>query len=421
MPEWPMRRLSDLVSLPNGQVDPQRFPYSQQVLIAPDHVESGTGRLLESLTASEQGAVSGKYIVHAGDVVYSKIRPALRKATIAKLDGLCSADMYPMTPSLEIDSRYLLAVLVGENFSRFAESVSGRTQFPKLNRRELGEYSFPLPSLIEQRRITQILESADLHTGKIDDILGKLELWRTAAIRESFAVSLRDGPMSSVGEIFAIKAGITLGPDRQPREKASKYLRVANVQRGRIDLRDVALLEASRSEQVELQLMVGDLLVVEGHANPGEIGRCALVGPDAAGLLYQNHLFRLRSNVIDPEFAELWLNSDEVRAYWRRVSATSSGLYTINSNMLRDLPFPVVSRGAEADIIASHRLITARIRSERGHLTKLQALKQGLMEDLLSGRVRVPIRSGEACLLRGAGDRTLLRLGRQSGLPGGLR
>src|SRR5689334_16314380 len=130
MPEWPMRRLSDLVSLPNGQVDPQRFPYSQQVLIAPDHVESGTGRLLESLTASEQGAVSGKYIVHAGDVVYSKIRPALRKATIAKLDGLCSADMYPMTPSLEIDSRYLLAVLVGENFSRFAESVSGRTQFP---------------------------------------------------------------------------------------------------------------------------------------------------------------------------------------------------------------------------------------------------------------------------------------------------
>jgi type I restriction enzyme, S subunit len=162
------------------------------------------------------------------------------------------------------------------------------------------------------------------------------------------------------------------------------------VQRGRIDLSNIAFLQASGLERAELQLMPGDLLVVEGHANSGEIGRCALVETDEAGLLYQNHLFRLRSTEMNPEFAELWLNSDDARAYWRRMSATSSGLYTINSQMLRALRFPVVSYEDRAEAINSQRLVGGKIKAARAKLVKLRAIQRGLSDDLLTGRVRVP-------------------------------
>ena len=55
------------------------------VLVAPDHIESETGRLLARQTASEQGAISGKYLFNRGDIVYSKIRPYLRQSGARRL------------------------------------------------------------------------------------------------------------------------------------------------------------------------------------------------------------------------------------------------------------------------------------------------------------------------------------------------
>lgn len=81
--KWQTRPLPSIVQVASGQVDPRNEPYRSMVLVAPDHVESGTGRLLTRKTAGEQHAISGKYVVNRGDIVYSKIRPYLRKAILA--------------------------------------------------------------------------------------------------------------------------------------------------------------------------------------------------------------------------------------------------------------------------------------------------------------------------------------------------
>lgn len=69
---WEVVRFSRLVAIAEGQVDPKKEPYSSMILIAPNHIESGTGRLLELTTAADQSAESGKYIYEAGAVIYSK-------------------------------------------------------------------------------------------------------------------------------------------------------------------------------------------------------------------------------------------------------------------------------------------------------------------------------------------------------------
>jgi type I restriction enzyme S subunit len=132
-------------------------------------------------------------------------------------------------------------------------------------------------------------------------------------------------------------------------------------------------------------------LIVEGHANPHEIGRCAIATEAVAGLLFQNHLFRLRSRGLDEQFAELWLNSQFVRAYWHRVCSTSSGLNTINSRQLRALPVAVPPMHEQKRIVAHVQLRAEELARLKGELAKLRLVRRGLMDDLLTGLVRVVV------------------------------
>ncbi|MGQ0595583.1 MAG: restriction endonuclease subunit S [Gammaproteobacteria bacterium] len=105
--------------------------------------------------------MSGKYAFQSGDIVYSKIRPYLRKAILADFHGLCSADMYPLRPANGVIPRFLLGLILGEQFSKFAESVSMRSGFPKVNRNEISEYRCPVPQVDEQNSISTVLNSYD--------------------------------------------------------------------------------------------------------------------------------------------------------------------------------------------------------------------------------------------------------------------
>ena len=172
---WKIASLVSQISFPEGQVDPRIDPYCSWTLIAPDHVESGTGTLLARVTALQQGAISGKYMCEPDDVIYSKIRPYLRKAVLATERGLCSADMYPLRPNEGIDSRFLLAVVLSEAFTRFASAVSMRSGFPKINRDEMAGFATGWPDSGEQNRIADMLEATDAETSECAKELAKLQ------------------------------------------------------------------------------------------------------------------------------------------------------------------------------------------------------------------------------------------------------
>jgi len=160
--KWKVTKLSKCFEIVSGQVDPKEEPYRSMPLVAPNHIEQNTGRLICIETARDQNAISGKYLFQSGDVVYSKIRPNLRKAFIAEFDGLCSADMYALRPLPDrIMTRFLLSILLGEHFTSFALTRCVRTGIPKLNRQELSEYELPLPTIEDQKQISSHLEAID--------------------------------------------------------------------------------------------------------------------------------------------------------------------------------------------------------------------------------------------------------------------
>lgn len=151
---WNLKRFKYLARIRSGQVNPRLDAIKSEILIAPNHIESGSGKIIRLQTADEQGADSGKYEVCGGEIIYSKIRPALRKATIAPCDCLCSADMYPIEPkSNEIIAEFLLLVMLSDNFTRYAVDCSMRVAMPKINRDALADCWISYPSLDEQAAI----------------------------------------------------------------------------------------------------------------------------------------------------------------------------------------------------------------------------------------------------------------------------
>lgn len=170
---WMVMKFSHCVKIRSGQVDPTREPFEDYVLIAPNHIEKGTGRLLSIETAAEQGADSGKYLCKKGEVIYSKIRPALVKACIVPEEQvICSADMYPFAGVNGLGNQFLLCFLLSDGFTRFAVNQADRVAMPKINRDALGDCRIPVPPFDEQ---ANIVLTVNRKIAKLDQIVVKAE------------------------------------------------------------------------------------------------------------------------------------------------------------------------------------------------------------------------------------------------------
>ena len=173
--EWISYKFYDLVSIINGQVDPNKKEYCNLPHIGPGNIEKETGRLLEYNLAKDDKLISSKYLFNEKSVIYGKINPHFAKVCYPKFVGLCSADAYPINPIEEkLTSTFLLYLLLNPKFTKFATSVSMRTGMPKINRDELGIYKFIIPKINEQIKIGKTLELLDkkieLQTKKIEDL-----------------------------------------------------------------------------------------------------------------------------------------------------------------------------------------------------------------------------------------------------------
>ena len=147
---WEWVRFFSIVEIATNLVSPER--YFDYMHIAPDNIEKSTGTLLECRTVAQDKVSSPNHLFFKGQILYSKIRPLLRKAVIAPFDGLCRADMYPLKTPL--NKEYLLRYILSDSFNaQVATAMSSRVKMPKINQAELSKVLIPVPPIQEQERI----------------------------------------------------------------------------------------------------------------------------------------------------------------------------------------------------------------------------------------------------------------------------
>lgn len=158
---WNVVSFGRVVDIAEGQVDPKMEPYASMLHVGPEDVEEATGRLLKPRTARELALISGKYAFQKGNIVFSKIRPNLRKSVLVEFDGICSADMYPLRPTAGFDCLFVHSLTLSPIFTSQAVSQQDRTGIPKLNREQLRSILVPQPPPEEQREIGDLVAALD--------------------------------------------------------------------------------------------------------------------------------------------------------------------------------------------------------------------------------------------------------------------
>ena len=183
---WEICKFGHIASVKSNLVPPQRYKYYPQV--SSENIQKNSGKLLACKTVDETGIISDNHLFFKGQILYSKIRPALNKATIAPFDGLCSADIYPIETN--DNSRFLLYMILSESFLAQVKMITeNRVKMPKINRSELnGIFVVNLP-YDEQEQIVTFLDekcsAIDQEVSNREFIVGKLEEYKKSLIYEA--------------------------------------------------------------------------------------------------------------------------------------------------------------------------------------------------------------------------------------------
>lgn len=192
---WCEKSFADLCSIESNLVDPRQAEYMDLLHVGGGNIEAKTGALIGLMSAKEEGLISGKFLFDEATVLYSKIRPYLMKVVRPNFSGLCSADIYPLTPNPErITRNFLFYLLLSPQFTEYAIAGSARAGMPKVNREHLFDYRpwVPIPSV--QSALTSQLDAIAESVRALDGVyrrkLAALDELKQSLLAKAFAGEL---------------------------------------------------------------------------------------------------------------------------------------------------------------------------------------------------------------------------------------
>ena len=149
-----------------------------------EDIEKETGRLLVRVRAGERAATGARHAFRAGDLLYSKLRTYLNKVLVADEDGVCSSEILPLDFKGQVLPEYARCVLMSPMFLDYAARCGYGVKMPRLGTTDGCNGPFPLPPLVEQRRIVSRFKALSSLCDSIDEDSAAFDnLARTAKSR----------------------------------------------------------------------------------------------------------------------------------------------------------------------------------------------------------------------------------------------
>lgn len=189
------KALSEVCAITSTLVDPKKSQFLDLTHVGAGNIESQTGAFVDLKTAREEGLISGKFLFDESMVLYSKIRPYLMKVVRPDFHGLCSADIYPLSPLPgEITRDYLFYLLLSNGFTDYAIQGSARAGMPKVNREHLFEFRAWLPCVKKQEELVLRLDDLHVESRRLESLyqrkLAALDELKKSLLHKAFSGEL---------------------------------------------------------------------------------------------------------------------------------------------------------------------------------------------------------------------------------------
>ena len=416
MSEWHVAPLREIADIRVSNVDKKSTPGEAPVRLcnymdvyANDYIRADVPFMEATATAAE----IQRFGVQQGDVMITKDSetpddigiPAVVMDQIAGL--VCGYHLAQIRPNRAlVDPVYLAKQLaLPETAAYFAQRAAGSTRYG-LSNRTIADVPIRLAPLGQQLRIAEILARIDDAIERTEMLIEKHQQIKAGLMHDLFTRGIstagRTGPTDEdlpkgwrwapLGDMAKVVSGVTLGGAGPASGSVVPYLRVANVQDGYLALEEIKTIRVSRSVLQELRLLPGDVLMNEG-GDFDKLGRGTVWSGEIDDCIHQNHVFRVRTDrsVLNPEYLALHSECHYGKRYFLISSKQSTNLASINATQLRRYPIALPPLDEQARIVARLSAAKAHLSGLEQSVAKLRAQKLGLMQDLLTGKVRVPL------------------------------
>lgn len=359
-----------------------------------EHIASAQGSLVGS--QSSAAVTSAKTRFKRGDTLFGKLRPNLRKYYRADFDGICSTDILALRPKSGMDGAFIYYVVHSADFIRYAVNDASGTKMPRTSWKRLAELHCLKPPLPEQQRIAEILTAVDDSIRAGERVIEQAERVKKGLMEElltgglgSAAIERGEVPerweLATLSDLFEIARGGSPRPIEQYITEAddgvnwikigdtssqSKYITSTN--------------EKIKSEGVKRSRTVepGDFLL----SNSMSFGRPYIT--QIHGCIHDGWLvLKPKRSCLKIVFMYYLLSSPATFKQFAQ-KAAGSAVKNLNKDLVGSV-YAVLPIESEQERIAS--ILTSiddQIAAERKHVEQQKRLKQGLMDDLLTGRVR---------------------------------
>ncbi|MGY1691114.1 hypothetical protein [Geodermatophilus sp. SYSU D01105] len=196
---------------------------------------------------------------------------------------------------------------------------------------------------------------------------------------------------TTLGALCDVTGGVTKDAKKQndPDYVEVPYLRVANVQKGHLDLSEVARIRVSKSKADALRLLPGDVLFNEG-GDRDKLGRGWVWEGQIRDCIHQNHVFRgrIRGGVLDPRLLS-WHGNTFGRRWFESAGKQTTNLASLSMTNLKRLPVPVPPLEDQGVIVAEVQRRLSIIKAARDDIAavrrKTQVLRLSLLHKAFAG------------------------------------
>ena len=139
------------------KIKPQEITKNMWSLDLED-IEKNTGRIISKISTSERSIKGEKVLFKKGNILYSKLRPYLKKILIADEDGITTPELVPFNIYGDSYQEYFLWYLRSPYVDDTVNSVCYGVKMPRVGTDTMLNLLVPLPPLTEQKRIVAKLE-----------------------------------------------------------------------------------------------------------------------------------------------------------------------------------------------------------------------------------------------------------------------
>ena len=292
--------------------------------------------------------------------------------------------------STRVNSRYLKQFLLNEKFNIIKDSKTEGTTQEAINNENTAKIEIIFPKdLKEQEKIVVILETIDNNINKTKALIEKLQKMKQGLMQNMIDYQSKNWNKDTLGNLGTFKNGIN--KDKESFGFGTKFVNIENAYPDDLDNINLGRLNANFQEVNEYKLQEGDIIFVRSSVKPTGVGYNTLFRGDEEDVVFCGFMIRYRlhdKSNNNPDFFNYYFRNKEFRKRLLALSTVSANT-NINQESLKSLTCYFPSKSEQDDIVTKLNIIDNKIQESGNIVGKLQKMKSGLMQDLLTGKVRV--------------------------------